>query len=150
MSACKLSGEQLETGFRSLQHMDNTEVTEPQTGFKIPTPARIKRLAVNNIPQYYSDWKWLNTLQHFEDIDVWVGGIGEETGRLHVHDVQAEWINITDNNAVPILVNVLSNLPTNFKDKVYIQTNYTIMVIVGAKYVTRSDWEIRMVPMERG
>ena len=119
MSACKLSGEQLETVFKSLQHLDNTEVTEPQTGTKIPTPARIKRLTVNNIPQDYNDWKWLNTLQDFEDIDVSVGGIGEETGRLHVHDVQAEWINITDDNAVPILVNVLINLPTNFKEKVY-------------------------------
>ena len=125
------------------------EVTEPQTGPKIPTPARIKRLAVNNIPQDYDDWKWLDTLQDLEDIDVSVGGIGEETGRLHVHDVQAEWINITDGNAVPILVNVLSNLPNNFKEKVYIQTNYTIMVTVGAKYVTTSDWGIRMIPMER-
>ena len=113
MSACKLSGEQLETCFKSLQHLDNKEVT------KIPTPARIKRLTVDNIPQDYSDWKWLNTLQHFEDIDVSVEGIGEETGRLHVHGVQAEWINITDDNAVPIIVNVLSNLPTNFKEKVY-------------------------------
>ena len=118
MSACKLSGEQLETGFRSLQHLDNKEVTEPQTGTKIPTPAGIKRLTVKNIPQDYSDWKWLDTLQHFEDIDVSVGGIGEERGHLHVHDFQAEWINITDNNAVPILVNVLSNLPANFKEKV--------------------------------
>ena len=95
------------------------EVTEPQTGFEIPTPARIKILSVKNIPQDYNDWKWLNTLQDLEDLDVSVGGIGEETGRLHVHDGKAEWINITDDNAVPILVNVLSNLPTNYQPKVY-------------------------------
>ena len=95
------------------------EVTEPQVGFKNHTPARIKRLTVKNIPQDYTDWKWVDTLQDLEDLDVSLGGIGEETRRLHVHDGKAEWINITDDNAVPILVNVLSNLPTNFKEKVY-------------------------------
>ena len=122
MSACKFSSEscaQLQTGFKSLKHLDNMEVTEPQTGFKIPTPAGIKRLAVNNIPQDYNDWKWLDTLQDLEDIDVSVGDIGKETGRLYVHDCKAEWIKITDDNAVPILVNVLSNLPTNFQLKVF-------------------------------
>ena len=121
MTACKLgpgSCAQLGKGFESLQQMVNMEVTEPQTGFKIPTPAGIKRLTVNNIPQDYNDWKWLDTLKDFEDINVSVGGSGEETERCHVHDNKAEWIGVIDSDAAATLIHVFDNLAVERKKKV--------------------------------
>ena len=108
----------LETRFHSFPSIERLNIAEPGTVERFPHFPTLKGLTLTNLPPTCDDWTWMKTLESLQDFDVSVKGRTGGTARLHVHGKKAEWIAITDEEALPTLMNGFEHLPQNIKTKV--------------------------------
>ena len=121
MTACKLShvlADKLETCFQTFPHLEHLNIDKPTAVEQFPHCTTIKQIKLRSIPPNCRDWEWLTTLQSLEDIYVSVKGSTRDSGRLHVHDENAEWIDVIEDEALTNLMKIFYNLPQNLKIQV--------------------------------
>ena len=75
---------------------------------------------LKSVPPDCDDWLWLRSVESLTDIDVSIAGEKGDAGRLHIDEDRAEWIGLSDDNALAGLVKVIDNLPIQLRKKVHV------------------------------
>ena len=125
MTKCHLTSsvsKRIQYSFESLPNVEIMEITAPTTVDQFPHLTTVRRLKFMGIPSDSNDWQWISKLQELSDIKVTVKGKAQDIGCLRVYDDKAEYMDISDDDAVQTLVDVSDNLPSNMRNKVSAET----------------------------
>ena len=122
---CRLTSsvsKRIQDSFESLPNVEIMEITAPTTVDQFPHLTTVRRLKCMGVPSDSNDWQWISKLHELSDIEVTVKGTAHYIGCLRVYDDKAEYMDISDDDAVQTLVDVSDNLPSNMRNKVSAET----------------------------
>ena len=125
MMKCRLTSsvsKRIQDSFESLTNVEIMEITAPTTVDQFPHLTTVRRLKFMGVPSDSNDWQWIGNLQELSDIEVKVRGTAHDIGCLHVYGDKAEYLDISEDEAVQTLVDVSDNLPSNMRNKVSAET----------------------------